>query len=359
MRLAVLILVSACVFSSAIAQTVLGRIDQTTGVFSPVSGVASDALFGKSTGLSATSRFCQQLSDPAISGDFKTKEEALKALKDEIERRVLQDKAAGRELVEYGANVVECAGKFRVTPIAQGDGRKVERTKPSLFVNGKQLEEYVAGMHFHPGGSLIASIGDLIGSNSSGIPEYMVAMDASGRGLSPDIGKLSPEGYLSVVNFGNGKEVPSPNGKEVLDQLHKECQNVDILKKIAQNTIGGTLVGDVVHDAACPPKEGIPPGTFSGISADVSDHFQSSTRQVQDGAAAAIQAYTQDNTAMKQHLSRQLEGAYQYASGIATEAGVGAEYQSAVAPVMSQGRAAISSIPDRQQVAVPIPTQAR
>ena len=58
--------------------------------------------------------------------------------------------------------------------------------------------------------------------------------------------------------------------------------------------------------------------------------------------------------AMKAQASAMLESAYQYASGIAAEAGVGDEYQTAVAPVMSQGRAAISSIPDQQTVSVPV-----
>ncbi len=69
--------------------------------------------------------------------------------------------------------------------------------------------------------------------------------------------------------------------------------------------------------------------------------------------AAALQTQTIDNSAMKAQMSALLENAYQYASGIAAEGGVGAEYQSAVAPVLSQGRAAISAIPDRQTVAVP------
>ena len=69
------------------------------------------------------------------------------------------------------------------------------------------------------------------------------------------------------------------------------------------------------------------------------------------------QSYTIDNRQMKQWASQQLEGAYQYASGIAAEAGVGAEYQSAVAPVMSQGRSAINSIPDQQTVTVPTQVQ--
>ena len=73
--------------------------------------------------------------------------------------------------------------------------------------------------------------------------------------------------------------------------------------------------------------------------------------------APATQSYTIDNRVLKQQLSRQLEGAYRYASGVAAEAGVGAEYQSAVAPVMSQGRSAISSIPDQQIVTVPTQVQ--
>lgn len=69
------------------------------------------------------------------------------------------------------------------------------------------------------------------------------------------------------------------------------------------------------------------------------------------------QTYTIDNTAMKQCLTQQLEGAYQYASVLASEAGVGAEYQSAVVPAMSQGRAAISSMPDEQTVTIPTGVQ--
>lgn len=69
--------------------------------------------------------------------------------------------------------------------------------------------------------------------------------------------------------------------------------------------------------------------------------------------AHAYRTQTIDNTAMKQYMSQQLEGAYQYASGIAASEGVGTEYQSAVAPVMSQGHAAISAIPDKQTVTVP------
>ena len=69
--------------------------------------------------------------------------------------------------------------------------------------------------------------------------------------------------------------------------------------------------------------------------------------------APAWQTQTIDNSAMKAQMSALLENAYQYASGLAAEGGVGAEYQSAVAPVMSQGRAAISAIPDQQTVTVP------
>jgi hypothetical protein len=59
------------------------------------------------------------------------------------------------------------------------------------------------------------------------------------------------------------------------------------------------------------------------------------------------------DTAAKAQFSEMLEGAYQYASGIAAEADVSAEYQSAVAPVMNQGRAAISSIPNQQTITIP------
>ena len=73
--------------------------------------------------------------------------------------------------------------------------------------------------------------------------------------------------------------------------------------------------------------------------------------------APAYQTYTQDNTAMKQYMSQQLEGAYSQASAMAAEAGVGAEYQSAVAPVLSYGRSAISSIPDQQTYTIPTQVQ--
>lgn len=61
-----------------------------------------------------------------------------------------------------------------------------------------------------------------------------------------------------------------------------------------------------------------------------------------------------DYTAYKSQLSGMLEGTYQYCSGIAAEEGFGAEYQSAVAPVMNQGRSAISSIPDRETFTIPV-----
>ena len=69
--------------------------------------------------------------------------------------------------------------------------------------------------------------------------------------------------------------------------------------------------------------------------------------------APAYQTQTIDNTAAKAQFSGMLEGAYQYASGIAAEAGVAADYQAAVAPVMSQGRAAISAIPNQQTITLP------
>jgi hypothetical protein len=60
-----------------------------------------------------------------------------------------------------------------------------------------------------------------------------------------------------------------------------------------------------------------------------------------------------DNTVLKSQLSDMLEGTYQYCSEVAAEEGCGAEYQSAVAPVMRQGRSAISSIPDRETITIP------
>lgn len=71
---------------------------------------------------------------------------------------------------------------------------------------------------------------------------------------------------------------------------------------------------------------------------------------------SAYQTQTIDYTEAKGQLSGMLEGAYQYASGIAAEAGVSSEYQSAVAPVMSQGWEAISSIPDQQTTMMPAGT---
>ena len=69
--------------------------------------------------------------------------------------------------------------------------------------------------------------------------------------------------------------------------------------------------------------------------------------------APAYQMQTIDNTAAKSQLSGMLDGTYQHASGIAAEAVVSGEYQSTVAPVMSQGRAAISAIPDQQTITMP------
>lgn len=79
----------------------------------------------------------------------------------------------------------------------------------------------------------------------------------------------------------------------------------------------------------------------------------SSLGAVDQTSTPSSQSYTIENTAMKQYMAQQLESAYSTASAMAAEAGVGAEYQAAVAPVVSQGRAAISAIPDRQTVTVP------
>ena len=120
-----------------------------------------------------------------------------------------------------------------------------------------------------------------------------------------------------------------------------------------------TLVGAKGHVAAC-PSETIPARTMEALQSPTgteSGYVSGTANLVPANLAPASQSYTIDNTAMKQWASQQLEGAYQYASGIAAEEGVGAEYQSAVAPVMSQGRAAISSIPDQQTVTVPTQVQ--
>lgn len=315
------------------------------------------------TGASSTltRQLCQSLSSPELAQPFDTKEEALSALKNTIEKKVEQRKLAGKEDVEYGAVIVKCDGKYRVETIAEGKEGEVFRTEDNyILATGQPLAEVVCGMHYHPnGGSLTGSIGDLIASNQGGYDEYIVVKNPNGKGLSPDIGKLSPDGTTAVVRLvgtENGMvESESPKQGEVLAELAMDprCQDVDIARKIADNVKpDGKLNPGIIDDPACMPKEAIPVEQFAGIHTEgVADQVPVSQTV---NSAPATQTSTIDNTAMKAQASAMLESAYQYASGIAAEADVGAEYQSAVAPVMSQGRAAISSIPDQQTVSVPV-----
>ncbi len=318
-------------------------------------------LFNKPSGNSATSQLCKSLSDPEIARPFKSEAEALAALKAAIEKRV-----ESNPKIEYGATIVKCGGEFWVETIASGTEDHLSDRAAST--SGKQYKivegtpqwvpvnidgaEIVCGMHYHPKGSLTASIGDFISSNSSGYPEYIVVRDEGGKGLSPDIGKLSPEGFTTIVRLAGDKIVESPEKARIMEELAQACKGVNIKEKIESNVSNGSLNGNIVHDDACPPEKGIPRGTFSHIDTNgtVSDRTGPSQQTTK---VPANQTQTIDNTAIKQWASQQLEDAYRCASGLAAEAGVGAEYQSAVAPVMSQGRAAINAIPDQQTITVP------
>ena len=321
--------------------------------------VGDDAMartFGNSSKNSDTAKWCSMLSDPALAEGFSTKEAALAALKNAIEKRVEANPDR-----EYGATIVKCGGEYRVEPIATGKENGLNRAKNNLVNSqtGEKESEIACGMHYHPSGSLTGSIGDLVSSNNNNFDEYIVVRNPEGKGLSPDIGKLSPNGTPSIVRLNGTVEVESPNMEKLIAELSNDprCKGVDIAQKIADNKQpNGQLPSDVVHAPACKPTKAIPVGQFSDISLDGVSDQAPPTSPVANPAPAA-QSYTKDNRALKQWASQQLEGAYQYASGIAAEAGVGAEYQSAVAPVMSQGRAAISSIPDQQTVTVPTQVQ--
>lgn len=132
-----------------------------------------------------------------------------------------------------------------------------------------------------------------------------------------------------VADDGSEVDVDCNTGKPVLQELYK-----------SPTVSSAPAYQTYTHDNTAPALDPIPAQTVKTPSGIVN-------------TAPAFQTYTHDNTAMKSQLSQHLESVYQYASGIAAEVGVGAEYQSAVAPVMSQGRAAISSIPDQQTYTIP------
>lgn len=318
---------------------------------------ATARTFGNNSHNSATARMCAQLSDPALAKGYQTKEEALAKLKNAIEKRV----KANPE-VEYGAVVVKCGDEYRIEPIAKGNKNGVLRSENNLVDNltGESVSEIVCGMHYHPSGSLTGSIGDLVSSNTSGFEEYIVVRNPDGKGLSPDIGKLSPDGTPSVVRLNGNVEMESPNQNDILSELINDprCQGVDIAQKIAASILqNGEVSPSIIHDPACVPKTPIAIGQFSGI---IRNGLPDQTPPTSpDGGHLVPQTYTIDNRPAKAQMSELLEGTYSTCSAITAEAGCGAEYQSIVAPVMEQGRAAISSIPDRQTVTIPSDSSTR
>ena len=141
--------------------------------------------------------------------------------------------------------------------------------------------------------------------------------------------------YLPVLFEQNSNEEPTL----VIVQPYSQ-PGEDSTSRIAELETPVAPSGVVNADNFVPPDSSQPVQTSSGTV----------------NTAPAYQTQTIDNTAAKAQFSEMLEGAYQHASGIAAEAGVAAEYQSAVAPVMSQGREAISSIPDQQTIMMPVGT---
>lgn len=235
------------------------------------------------------------------------------------------------------------------------------------FPSGQNVKET---MHYHPNGNQVPSVGDLW---SAEVPGIVLVGDGAG-GLSDQVLKYDGKGNaakLEIQSDGKGfkqigemkladlcGEQDKVSWKDLLEKLYAESSRSGQDVILSQQRSDGSRYSNASLQA-CPddsfdwqkevrPQEPREIG-YMGNPSMASQARPSGTVNT----APAYQTYTHDNTAMKSQMSQQLESAYQYASGIAAEVGVGAEYQSAVAPVMSQGRAAISSIPDQQTYTIP------
>ncbi len=174
---------------------------------------------------------------------------------------------------------------------------------------------------------------------------------------------------FSFRQVSTGKTEDDPEGKMTREIIKRNCQPwaETFAAKISQMPTARVETAfrwpeedqSVVNiDTAKDPNPAqtiqISSGTVNADPAIAPDSVQ--PVQLPSGTANTAPAYqtqTIDNTAMKAQLSEMLESTYQYASEITAEAGAGAEYQNAVAPVMSRGRAAISAIPDQQTITIP------
>ena len=280
-----------------------------------------------------TNQFFPDDSNPNSNSEKKTyltKEEARMALRNEL----LEQSKDCNSQSEVGGYVIQTAdGKYETyIPPQKATATRVEMKPPSNAVES---------MHTHPSGGLGVSGQDALTAIKSGIPAY--ALDCQ----TGDVYGSTEEGIAVKLicdeQLGICSSSPLQGEEERKALLHSGSFSQNILNERIDEERQKQEMLEHAGQAALAP----PPQTFS------TEHG------VVNADALFGQTYTVDNTARKQYLSQQLEGAYSKASGIAAEAGVGAEYQSAVAPVMSQSRAAISSIPDQQQIAVPAGVPAR
>lgn len=306
-----------------------------------------------------TTAFCQAISSAREghadrSRPCDTLEEARAEAYAKVACKVAEDSTR-----EYSSGVEYDPRSKKWYPVEPITGKPDKTDLPS----GKNVRET---LHYHPNGTKEPSAGDLW---SADVPGIVLVGDGQG-GVSPDMLRYTGDGTGSAFRLaegGNGfKEGPAFPLSELCGDRERSSWNRLISELAAQSDRAGQ---NAVLKAKNPDNprwsngnmQACPDGTFSrnGIVRQPEPNeigavidYSARTRAPETGGSGPS-TLTIDNTAAKAQLSGMLEGAYQYASGIAAEAGAGAEYQSAVAPVMAQGRAAISSIPDRQTVTVP------
>lgn len=279
----------------------------------------------------------------STSSGYETIEEARFALKNallEASKKCKPTNLAVSQSKSYdevlGYVIKRPDGKFDISGITQGERSSVSGAKPANAVESMHTHPWYAewkGMdtewaRLGPSGQ------DLQTAKEQGIPAFVLDC-AEG-----EIYGVTPRGKAlrTKCDEKSGKCIAQGMGKGWSDDFFPLPRSFD------QNEMD-----ERYQEYLSKQQKTINPNSL--ISPTSAQLVETPSGTV--NTAPAYQTYTRDNTAMKQYMSQQLEGAYQYASGIAAEAGVGAEYQSAVAPVMSYGRSTISSIPDQQTYTVP------
>lgn len=310
-----------------------------------------------------TKQFCDRIKEtkPGVADESRpcdTLEEARMEAYAKVACKVAENRS-----VEYSSGIEFDPDSGKYYPIEPIMGQSDRVNLPS----GQNVKET---MHYHPSGKQVPSVGDLW---SAKVPGIVLVGDGAG-GLSDQVLRYDGKGNaakLEIQSDGKGfKQIGEMKLADLCGEQDKVSWQGLMAKLSAESSRRGqdAILSQQRSDGsgysnaslqACPdgsfdwqkevrPQEPRKIG-YVGNPSMASQARPSGTVNT----APAYQTYTHDNTAMKSQLSQYLESVYQYASGIAAEVGVGAEYQSAVAPVMSQGRAAISSIPDQQTYTIP------